>query len=119
VTAVRVLMRGGGGPGGSKRTTTGSKRAARGRRMTNFDRLDAASSDRRQARQTAEKTSFKMKKPMGATDGSGRERRTLTLKIGSIYHVRNSNCIHMGTGGPNIYMYMKGKIYKESPEGIQ
>jgi hypothetical protein len=40
------LTRGGGGPGGSKRTTTGSKRAARGRRMTNFDRLDAASSDR-------------------------------------------------------------------------
>jgi hypothetical protein len=33
--------------------------------------------------------------------------------------VMNSTCIHLRTGGPNIYMYMKGKIYKEPPEGIQ
>jgi hypothetical protein len=25
----------------------------------------------------------------------------------------NSTCIHKRTGGPNIYMYMKGKICKE------
>jgi hypothetical protein len=31
----------------------------------------------------------------------------------------NSTCIHLRTGGQNIYMYMKGKIYKEPSEGIQ
>jgi hypothetical protein len=46
-------------------------------------------------------------------------KRTLTLKIGFVYHVMNSTYIHLRTGGPNIYMYMKGKIYKEPPKGIQ
>jgi hypothetical protein len=41
-----------------------------------------------------------------------REKRTLTLFCGSVYHVRNSTCIHLRTGGPNIYMYMKGKYTK-------
>jgi hypothetical protein len=31
----------------------------------------------------------------------------------------NSTCIDMRTEGPNIYMYMKGKIYKDPPEELQ
>jgi hypothetical protein len=34
------------------------------------------------------------------------------------YFVMNRTCIDMRTLGPNIYMYMKGEIYKEPPEGI-
>jgi hypothetical protein len=49
----------------------------------------------------------------------GEERRTLTLKIGSVYHVSNSTCIYLRIRGLNIYMYMKGKIYKELLKGIQ
>jgi hypothetical protein len=37
----------------------------------------------------------------------------------SLHSVMNSTCIHERTGDPNIYMYMTGKIYKESPEEIQ
>jgi hypothetical protein len=40
--------------------------------------------------------------------------RTLTLKIDSVYHVRNSICIHMRVKGPNIYVHIQeGRIYKE------
>jgi hypothetical protein len=34
-------------------------------------------------------------------------------------NVMNSNCIDMRTLGMNIYMYRKGKIYKEPHEEIQ
>jgi hypothetical protein len=30
------------------------------------------------------------------------------------YHVSNNICIHLRTGCPNIYMYMKGEMYKET-----
>jgi hypothetical protein len=54
------------------------------------------------------------------SSGSTREgkNKTLTLKVGFVYYVRNSNCIHLRTRSPNIYMYMKGKIYKEPPKRI-
>jgi hypothetical protein len=52
-------------------------------------------------------------------DRFGKRERTLTLICGSGYHNMNSTCIYEWTGGPNIYMHMKGKIYKEPPEGIQ
>jgi hypothetical protein len=45
--------------------------------------------------------------------GWGRERTNLTLKIGSVYHVMNSTCIHLRAKGPNIYMSRRGEIYKE------
>jgi hypothetical protein len=41
-----------------------------------------------------------------------REERTTTLIFGSVYHVMNSTCIHMRTGGLNIYIYMKEKYTK-------
>jgi hypothetical protein len=43
----------------------------------------------------------------------------ITLKTGFVYRVRNITYIHSRTGCPNIYMYMKEKIYNESPERIQ
>jgi hypothetical protein len=46
------------------------------------------------------------------------ERRTLTLKIGSVYHVMNRTCIHMRAGGPNIYMYRRGGNIQRTPEEI-
>jgi hypothetical protein len=45
-----------------------------------------------------------------------REERTLTLICGSVYHVKNSTCIQLRTKGPNIYMYKRGRIYKEPLE---
>jgi hypothetical protein len=49
----------------------------------------------------------------------GEERRTLTLKIGYVYHVMNSSCIHLRAEGSNIYMYRRGRIYKEPPGEVQ
>jgi hypothetical protein len=46
---------------------------------------------------------------------TGEIKITLILKTGSVYHVMNSTCIHLRTGGPNIYMYMKGK-YTKNPQ---
>jgi hypothetical protein len=40
----------------------------------------------------------------------------LTLIFGFVYHVRNNTCIHMRTGGPNIYIYRRGRIHKEPLE---
>jgi hypothetical protein len=40
-------------------------------------------------------------------------------KTNSVYHVMNRTCIHLKIEGPNIYMHIKEKIYKELPEGIQ
>jgi hypothetical protein len=53
--------------------------------------------------------------------GSNREReeQTLTLIFGSIYYVMNNICIHLRAKGLNIYMYRRGRIYKEPPEEIQ
>jgi hypothetical protein len=49
-----------------------------------------------------------------------RERETtLTLKTGSVYHVRNITCIHLRAKGPNIYIYRRERIYKEPTEEIQ
>jgi hypothetical protein len=48
-----------------------------------------------------------------------REEQTLTLICGSVYHVMNSTCIHLRVKGLNIYMYRRGRIYKEPPEEIQ
>jgi hypothetical protein len=48
-----------------------------------------------------------------ATDQLGRVKLTLTLKIGSLYHVMNSTCIHLRVKGLNIYMYRRRRIYKE------
>jgi hypothetical protein len=47
--------------------------------------------------------------------GSIRERdeRILTLIFDSVYHVINITYIHMRDNDPNIYMYKRGKIYKE------
>jgi hypothetical protein len=51
---------------------------------------------------------------------SSRERKTnLTLKTGFVYHVMNNTCIHLRAKGPNIYMYKRGRIYKEPPGEIQ
>jgi hypothetical protein len=33
--------------------------------------------------------------------------------------VMNSTCIHLRVKGPNIYMYRRGRIYKEPPGEIQ
>jgi hypothetical protein len=33
----------------------------------------------------------------------------------ALYHVMNSTCIHLRVRGSYIYMYRKGKIYKEPP----
>jgi hypothetical protein len=40
-------------------------------------------------------------------------KREETLISGYEYHVMNNTCIHLRTGGPNIYMYMKGKYTKK------
>jgi hypothetical protein len=44
-----------------------------------------------------------------------REGITLTLKTGSVYHVMNNTFIHLRVKSPNIYMYKRGRIYKEPP----
>jgi hypothetical protein len=72
--------------------------------------------DRSWRHHATEKKTLKMKP---RTDLLGREKRTITLKTGFVYHVRNSPCIHLRTEDPNIYMYMKEKIYNEPPEEIQ
>jgi hypothetical protein len=41
--------------------------------------------------------------------------KTLTLIYGSAYHIMNSTCIYLRAKGPNIYMYKRGRIYKEQP----
>jgi hypothetical protein len=42
------------------------------------------------------------------------ENKTLTLKIGFVYHDRNNTCIHMSTEDSNIiYMCKRGRIYQE------
>jgi hypothetical protein len=46
----------------------------------------------------------------------GREK---TLISGSVYHVMNNTYIHLRTKGSHIYMYRRGRIYKEPPEEIQ
>jgi predicted glycosyltransferase involved in capsule biosynthesis len=53
--------------------------------------------------------------------GSMREgkNKTLTLKIGFVYHDRNNTCIHMRTEDSNIiYMYKRGRIYQEPHKNI-
>jgi hypothetical protein len=52
-------------------------------------------------------------------DRLGKRERTRTLICGSGYHIMNNACIHQMTGDPNIYTYMKEKIYKEPYEKIQ
>jgi hypothetical protein len=38
------------------------------------------------------------------------------LFLGSaVAFVRDSTCVHMRALGPNIYMYRRGEIYKETP----
>jgi hypothetical protein len=44
--------------------------------------------------------------------------KKLTLVCGFVYHVMNSTCIHLRAEGPNIYLYMRGRIYKEPPGEI-
>jgi hypothetical protein len=45
------------------------------------------------------------------------ENKTLTLKIGFVYHDRNNTCIHMRTEDSNIiYMYKRGRIYQEDQQ---
>jgi hypothetical protein len=39
-----------------------------------------------------------------------------TSKVGV---VMNSTCIHLRDRGSNIYMYRRGRIYKEPPREIQ
>jgi hypothetical protein len=56
--------------------------------------------------------------------GSGRnswerERRTLTLKSGFVYYAMNNTCIHLRVEGSDIYMYRRGRIYKEPHREIQ
>jgi hypothetical protein len=41
------------------------------------------------------------------------EERKPNPNFGSIYHVMNSTCIDLWVKGPNIYMYRRGRIYKE------
>jgi hypothetical protein len=40
----------------------------------------------------------------------GKKRRTLTLKIGSVYHAINSTSIHVRANDLNIYMYRTRNI---------
>jgi hypothetical protein len=42
-----------------------------------------------------------------------KEGRTLTLIFGFVYRI---SLVYMRTGGPNIYMYRRGRIYKEPLE---
>jgi hypothetical protein len=49
----------------------------------------------------------------------GKRKKILTLKIGSIYHVMNSTCIHLKAKDLNIYMYRRRRIYKEPLREIQ
>jgi hypothetical protein len=45
----------------------------------------------------------------------GEEKITLTLKIGSVYHVINSTCIHLRVNSPNIYICTGGEEYTKNP----
>jgi hypothetical protein len=40
-------------------------------------------------------------------------------KILALYHVMNSTCIHLRVRDSYIYMYRRGRIYKEPPGEIQ
>jgi hypothetical protein len=50
---------------------------------------------------------------------TGEERNKLTLICGSRYHVMNNTCIYLRAKCPNIYMYKRGRIYKEPPGEMQ
>jgi hypothetical protein len=39
-----------------------------------------------------------------------------TLISSSVYHVTNDTCMHLRHKGSNIYMYRRGRIYKEPHE---
>jgi hypothetical protein len=41
----------------------------------------------------------------------GREETLISV---SVYHIMNNTYIHLMARGPNIYMYRRGRIYKES-----
>jgi hypothetical protein len=59
------------------------------------------------------------KRGASATPGSVQEEKNPTLVFASVYHVMNSTCIHLRGRGPNIYMYKRGRIYKEPLGEIQ
>jgi hypothetical protein len=67
-----------------------------------------------------------MKKPrmivpttMKCKEKSWEEREeTLTLICDCGYHVMNNTCIHLRVKVLNIYMYKRGRIYKEPYEEI-
>jgi hypothetical protein len=44
----------------------------------------------------------------------GKEKRTITLKIGSIYRFMNITCIHLRVESLNMYMYTGGEYIKNS-----
>jgi hypothetical protein len=46
----------------------------------------------------------------------GREKMNHNPNLWLCYHVRNSTCIHMRAGYLNIYIYRRGRIYKEHLE---
>jgi hypothetical protein len=47
------------------------------------------------------------------------EERKLNPNFGSVYHVINNTCIHLSAKDPYIFMYRKGRIYKEPHREIQ
>jgi hypothetical protein len=49
-------------------------------------------------------------------EGIHGKERTLTLKSGFVYHVMNNTYIHLRAKDSNIYMYRRGRIYKEPPQ---
>jgi hypothetical protein len=59
------------------------------------------------------------KRGASATSGSVQEEKNPTLVFAFVYHVMNSTCIHLRVRGPNIYMYKRGRIYKEPLGEIQ
>jgi nitrogen fixation/metabolism regulation signal transduction histidine kinase len=85
---------------------------------TNYNKAAAAQAARSKVEEVEEDPAAK-KKPTALKCNQiarERERTTLTLKTGSIYHVMNSTCIHLRAKDSNLYMYRRGRIYKEPLE---
>jgi hypothetical protein len=49
---------------------------------------------------------------MSEVQGSEKERRTLTLKINSVYYVINNTCIYLMVNSSNIYIYRREEYIK-------
>jgi hypothetical protein len=89
---------------------------------TRLEAVVAARCRHEEQEQSGDRRSFTMKKPRKRSAGCDEVQqkkileRKETLISSSVYHVTNDTCMHLRHKGSNIYMYRRGRIYKEPHE---